>query len=444
MTRPVTAPEQLVLHIDRADAANHFTKVRCAWLLEGELDPAVLERALVELVTRHAILRSVYREVDGAMRCVPDACSLGELARADLRDVPESARVVRLRELCNDLVTQTLEPATGPLVRAMLVVFGAACHALILVVHHVAFDGGSVRGLFDELRRGYRACAAHDPEAALAAWSPPAVQFDDFAGELARVLHSPVGQTQVAHWTRLLADAPPLALPVDFARDTVDERRDRAPWGIAPAPVAEATAAMPAAVRAAIATLARQERTTSFMVMLAGFASLLHRTTDQEDLCFQSTYSLRNRPELERMLGYVGNTLVLRIDASGKPSFRELLRRARSAILVAWANGQVPVIDRAPHTLRRLNFNYLPVAHNAFETVDFAAGLTATRLRVPSEPSRVRIPFDVNLWLLDGAAGTQLRVVYLRELFRAATVEELLTGYIDLLARVVRAPDQRS
>jgi hypothetical protein len=444
MARPVTAAEQLALHIDRADSANHLTKVRCAWLLEGELDQAALARTLVELVTRHAILRSVYREVDGTMQCIAGACRLDELALADLRDVPEPARSLRLRELCNDLLAQTFEPATGPLVRAMLVACGAASHALVLVIHHVAFDGGSVRGLFDELRRGYRACAARDPEAALAAWSPPALQFGDFAGELARVLHAPAGQTQVAHWTRVLAGAPPLALPVDFARDPVDERRNRAPWGIAPAPVAEVTAAVPQAVRTAIATLARQERVTGFMVMLAGFASLLHRATDQDDLCFQSTYSLRNRPELERMLGYVGNPLVLRIDASGNPSFRELLRRARNAILVAWANGQVPVIDRAPHTLRRFNFNYLPVAHDAFATVGFADGLTATRLRVPSDASQVRSPFDVNLWLLDGAAGTQLRVVYLRELFRAATIDALLTGYVDLLARVAHAPDQRS
>jgi hypothetical protein len=112
--------------------------------------------------------------------------------------------------------------------------------------------------------------------------------------------------------------------------------------------------------------------------------------------------------------------------------------------LMSWAHGNAPLLDRTPHGIRRMNFNYLPPTHNRFDTVAFADGLTSTRLHVPSDATRVKIQWDINLWLLDAGTRTRLRLLYVSELFRPATIEALLRGYVDVLAEIASSPDQRS
>ena len=438
---PVTTQEQLALHLHDEDPTNHLLKVRVGWLLEGELDRDALARALGEVIARNSALRTRFGVVDGRMCHIVDPQpSSVTIDHVDFGDVAD--RDARLRALTGELSHPPFDLARAPLMRAALVALGPRRHALLAVIHHVVFDGGSARGLFHELRSAYRAVTAPDPQAALAAWPHHALQYIDFTHRLTRSTESPEGQAQAAFWQRQLRGAQPLALPNDFARDRLDARREAAPWGIATVPVSEAMATVPEGVRAGIGKLARDERATPFMVLLAGFAVLLRRTTAQDDLCFQSTYSLRNRPELEQMIGLLGNSLVLRIDASGNPSMRELIRRTRNVALMSWANGNAPLLDRTPHAIRRMNFNYLPLTHHLFDTVAFTDGLTSTRLRVPSDATRVKIQWDLNLWLLDTGTTTPLRLLYASELFHPATIEALLRGYLDVLAEIASRPDR--
>jgi non-ribosomal peptide synthetase component F len=268
------------------------------------------------------------------------------------------------------------------------------------------------------------------------------MQYIEYAAELQRSLDTPLGRSQRAYWDDRLRGAPPLMLPVDHPRDGVEARRAAVPWEDGPSEVSEAASAVPSEIRGALGTLVRLERSTAFMVLLAGFAAVLRRATGQDDLSMQSTYSLRSNPKFERMLGYVGNPLVLRIDTSGSPTARELIRRTRDVVFSAWSNSNVPVLGRTPPGLRRMNFNYIPAGHAAFETMPFGEGVTSTRLRMPSDPARAKSPHDINLWLLDGPTSTQLRILYLRELFDASTIESLLRSYTDVLGAMARAPDQ--
>jgi hypothetical protein len=441
---PVTAQEQLAIHLHDEDPTNHLIKVRVGWLLEGELDRDALARALDEVIARNSALRTRFGIIGGRMCRVVDPPPLTvTIDHLDLGDVADAERDARLRALGRELAHPPFDLAHAPLMRAALVELGPRRHALMAILHHAVFDGGSARGLFHELRTAYRAFTAPDPQAALAACPRHPVQYIDFTHQHVQSAASAAGRAQAAFWEQQLRGAEPLELPNDFPRDRLDARREAAPCGIAPAPVAEAVATVPEHVRAGIGKLARDERATPFMVLLAGFAALLHRTTGQDDLCFQSTYSLRTRPELEQVIGLLGNSLVLRIDASGEPSMRELIRRTRNTVLMSWAHGNAPLLDRTPHGIRRMNFNYLPLTHNLFDKVAFADGLTSTRLRVPSDATRVKIQWDLNLWLLDAGTTTPLRLLYVPELFRVATIEALLHGYLDVLDEIARRPDYR-
>ena len=441
---PVTTQEQLAIHLDDDDPTNHLIKIRVGWLLEGELDRDALARALGDVIARNSALRTQFRVVDGSTYHVVAAPpSRVTIEHVDFGDVAEPDRDARLHALSGELAHPPFDLARAPLLRAALVQLGPRRHALLAVIHHAVFDGGSARGLFHELRRAYQAATAPDPQSALAAWPHHALQYSEFTHQLVRSTESAAGRARAVFWERQLRGAQPLDLPNDFPRAPLDARREVAPWGIAPAPVAEAVAVVPEPVRAGIGQLARDERATPFMVLLAGFAVLLRRTTGQDDLCFQSTYSLRTRPELEQMIGLLGNALVLRIDASGNPSMREVIRRTRTMALTSWAHGDAPLLDRTPHGIRRMNFNYVPVTHNLFDTVAFANGLTSTRLRVPSDATRVKIHWDLNLWLLDTGTSTPLRLLYMVELFHPATIEALLRGYLDVLAEIAGSPDRR-
>jgi hypothetical protein len=441
---PATVQQQLPIHLHDEDPTNHLSKNRVGWLLDGELDRDAVARALAEVITRNSALRTRFRVCDGTLCNVVDPWPPSvPIEDVDFSNVADADRDARLHALGGELAYPAFDLARAPLMRAALVRLGPRRHALIAVIHHAVFDGGAARGLLHELRTAYQAVTAPDPQAALAAWPHHALQYIDFTHQLARATESAAGRARAAFWDHQLRGAQRLALPNDAPRDQLDARRAVAPWGIAPAPVAEAAAAVPEQVRAGIGKLARDERATPFMVLLAGFAAILCRTTGQDDLCFQSTYSLRSRAELEQMIGLLGNSLVLRVDASGNPSLRELIGRTRSVALMAWANGTAPLLDRTPHGIRRMNFNYLPLTHNLFDTVAFAGGLTSTRLHMPSDATRVKIPWDINLWLLDTGTTTQLRLLYVSELFRPATIEALLRGYLDVLAEIASSPDRR-
>jgi non-ribosomal peptide synthetase component F len=176
-------------------------------------------------------------------------------------------------------------------------------------------------------------------------------------------------------------------------------------------------------------------------VLLAGLTATLYRARAQNYLTYQTTYSLRGRPGTPNLIGYVGNPLLIRIAASGSPTFRELIVRTRKAVLGARDNGDVAVAETAPHGLRRINFNYVPGLESSFDKEDFAPGLSITQQRTPIDPARLKIPWDLHLWLHDSSAQTMLRLVYLKELFEAATAQRLLNEYVAMLTRMCERPD---
>jgi non-ribosomal peptide synthetase component F len=434
---PATALQIAHHDVHRDDPTNEFAHMALGLAFENALDRAALQRALTDLLRRHAILRTTYREAGGRLvQFVMPAEHVPPFALevTDLAAVPGPEREAHQRAAIAALRARTFDLSRDLPVRGALIVQAPARCALVLVIHHACCDGPSLPTVVDDIVQLYR----HHAEPGRPAPAAPELQFIDFADYVERFAGSPAGLAQRAYWTQQLDGAPPVVLPIDGDRTAVDRRRDAAPRGIACDPTHSVTASVPAAVRTSLAGLARETDASLMMILLAGFAATLHGLTGQDEICIQSTISQRSQRALERLIGLVANQLILRLDVAGHPSFRELARRTQATVVQAFEHGLVPVAGRAPHALRRINFNFNPGAADTGQDDEIAPGLRAYDFPIPLEEAKT--PFDLHLWLFDSSDGIFLRLLGNRELFRRDTCELVLQRFTELLARVGRDP----
>jgi len=434
---PATVLQGAHHDMHRDDPTNEFVHMALGLAFEGALDRAALERALTDLLRRHSILRTTYREALGRLvQFVTPAEDISSFALevTDVSTVPEPEREARQRAVIGTLRARTFDLSRDLPVRGALIVQAPARCVLVLIIHHTCGDGASLPVVVDELVELYR----HHALPGRAAPAAPVLQFIDFADYVERFAASPAGLAQRAYWTHRLLGAPAVALPIDHDRADVDRRRDAAPRGMVCYPTHSVTASVPAAVREDLARLAREADATMMMVLLAGFAAALHDMTGQDEICVQSTFSQRAQRGLERVIGVVANPLIMRLDLGGQPSFRAVVQRTQATVVAAFEHGLAPIIDWAPHGLRRINFNFNHGAAEAGHDAEVVPGLFAYDFPVPLDLAKT--PVDLHLWLFDRSDGIFLRLLGNQALFRRQTCELVLQRFTELLARVGRDP----
>jgi hypothetical protein len=281
------------------------------------------------LVHRHEALRTVIQTLDGAPGQRVEAPAPVPLT-VECLDAPEGPdREVALGDALRRIAAEPFDPERGPLFRTRLVRLDARDHVLILTLHHLIADGWSVRVLAHELETLYRtACEGH-----MATLAPLPVQFADHVLWQRERLARPEMEPLLAYWRNALSGAPPaLTLPTDRPRPLVPTFKG-----------ARVRVSVPAGVAEAIRALAREEGATLFMALLAAYQTLLARWSEQDTVLVGSPVAGRDRTELEGLVGYLANTVVLRGDLRGDPTFRALLRRTREDALGAFANQEVPL-----------------------------------------------------------------------------------------------------
>jgi amino acid adenylation domain-containing protein len=402
--------------------------------LDGEIDEGALDYALQEVVRRHEVLRTNFVTVDGSPCLVVHETVRVDLpvSRFEAGDEEELQRQ-RLR-LAGEQKEQPFDLATGPLLRARLVRWGPRAATLLLTFHHIVFDGWSIKVLFRELREIY--------QARLRGQSCPlpdlAIQYSDFAYWQRARLQGEALQRELDFWRGQLRGLAVLDLPTDFPRPAVQTFRG-----------ASEVVLLPLEVTQALGTLCQQEGVTLFMALLAAFKVLLSRHTGQEDVAVGSPIAGRDRAETEGLIGFFLNTLVLRTDLAGNPTFRELLGRERQVALDAFAHQAVPFeklveelhpqrdLSRTP--LFQVVFNFLNLADRrprAHE--DEWLGLSEQDLEGPAASK-----FDLTLYGLETASGISLAAAYNADLFRAERVREYLAQLQGLIAQMVQNPGER-
>jgi hypothetical protein len=284
------------------------------------LDVAVLERSLQELIRRHEILRTRFEVLNG----VPVQRIEAAASTVALEVVAEvSATEVRLREE----IGRPFDLERGPLLRAVLGRRSGGW-TLLLNLHHIVADGWSVGIMKRELGALYAAYAQGRP-------SPLPelrIQYGDYAVWQRLWLEGERLQRLVGYWERRLAGAPPvLALPVDRARPGVQSTRG-----------ASRGLRLPRRLLTGVKEMARREGVTEFMVLAAAFVGLLVQHTRQTDIVIGTPVAMRGRAELEPLIGYLVNMLVLRTKVDGDPSFRQVVEQVRQVALEAYEHQELP------------------------------------------------------------------------------------------------------
>ncbi|HSK77096.1 MAG TPA: amino acid adenylation domain-containing protein [Thermoanaerobaculia bacterium] len=428
---PLSFAQQRLWFLDRLEPGSAAYNVPGALLLAGPLRPDVLGRALAEIVRRHEVLRTVFREGPREPVQVVLPPVDRPLPVVDLASLPEAAREAEAGHLLAREARRPFDLAAGPLIRAALLRLGEEEHRLAIVLHHVISDAWSMGVMLRELGALYRAFAAGLP-------SPLPelpVQYADFAMWQRRWLAGEVLRREVEHWKRGLAGAPEaLLLPLDRPRPAVPSR-----------PGARVPFVLPRDLAADLKALGGREGWTSFMVLLAAFEALLARLSGQRDVVVGSPIANRNRLETEGLIGFFTNTLALRLDLTGDPSFRTLAHRARAVTLDAHAHQDLPFeklveelhpgrdLARTPVFQVMLVFQSLPFLDPGFP------GVTAELLDVGSGSAKLDLTLSLAEDEKGGLAGD---LEYDREIFEEATASRLVARFAALLTEAVGDPDR--
>ncbi|WP_049657064.1 non-ribosomal peptide synthetase, partial [Kitasatospora sp. MY 5-36] len=383
----------------------------------GPVDPGLLRRALAGVVERHESLRTTFELAeDGPRQVVHPSVELPFTLTETTAD--------RVDELVAEAALEPFDLARGPLVRARVFRAGGAT-TLLLLLHHIVWDEGSLPVLEAELQELYAALAEGRP----AELPELAVQYGDYA---AWQYQDDTAEKQLDYWREQLRDAPTAdALAPDRPRPEEQAFRGAFHRFAMPGPVAEA-------VRA----LARSEDATPFMVLLAGLALTLHRRSGQRDLVLGSPVNARGRAELDGLIGYFVNLLPLRLKLEEGASFRELVRHVREVSIGGYRHQEVPFDDIANAVLDERPEDRNPLCQvllelHPLDPRPFTVGGHAVTRSLHSNPvSR----FDLSVSVDDLGTGFTGRFEYDSDLFDPATMAGLCEEWLGTLAAAVEVP----
>src|SRR2546430_631884 len=357
---PLSFSQQRLWFLDEFQPGEAEYNSGLALRLLGALDVSALTHALHELVARHESLRTTFEEVDGKGVQVIHPAGDPPLELVVLAGRDELHRVL------GEEYARPFDLRRGPLFRALLVRLSAGEHVLLLTAHHIVTDGWSMGVLVEELSIGYAAAVRGEP----ANLPPLPLQYMDYAVWQRNRLPGSGLNEQLVYWNGQRAGVPPLELPTDRPRPAV-----RTTAG------AVYDFVVPAGVASRLGELARGAQTTLFTTLVAACQVLFARYTGQDDIAIGTVTSGRNRPELDRLVGFLVNTVVLRSTVDGALTFRELLATVQDTVLDAFAHDEAPferlveavLPERDPS--RTPLFDAMVLLHNGARTVPDFAGL---------------------------------------------------------------------
>lgn len=430
---PLSFAQQRVWFFDQLEPNSSAYNMPMAVRLEGKLDLAALERALVAVVRRHEGLRTTFSAGDDGLpvQFVQPTPSRWPLTLMDLSHLSSPEREIEIRRTIAQDVAQPFDLEHGPLMRTALVRLDETDHVLLLSMHHIISDGWSMSVLVREVSALY---AAETEGRELALPELP-IQYADFAAWQREWLQGEVLDEQLNYWrTQLEGAAPALELPTDRPRPAlVSYRGGRAEFLVS------------LEVTERLRQLSEAEGATLFMTLVAAFNTLLYRYSGQEDIVIGTPIAGRNRSEIEPLIGFFVNSLVLRTDLSGAPTFRELVARVKEVALHAYAHQDLPfeklVEELQPertlshHPLFQVMFTMQNVP---FDTVELPQ-LRLTALDTESVPAK----FDLNLHMTEFGQGIVGRIFYNADLFESATMERFCAHFARLLESAALTHDER-
>ncbi|MEH1870989.1 non-ribosomal peptide synthetase [Nostoc sp.] len=448
---PVSFAQQRLWFLDQLIPNNTIYNVPTVIRLTGSLNLTALEQTFNEIVHRHETLRTTFIVLDGQpLQAIPaESCANAPsltipISVLDLQLLPDGKREVEVNNIINAEIEDPFNLSSGLLLRVKLLVLSKTEYILLLNMHHIICDDWSIGVLIRELGILYTAFAQNQPSPLLEL----PLQYADFAHWQREWLQGEVLQTQLTYWQQQLNGISMLHLPTDKLRPAIQSYQGATQFFELPKKLTDA-----------LEKLSQQEGVTFFMTLLAAFKTLLYRYTYQEDIAVGSPIANRNHSEIEGLIGFFVNALVLRSNLSGNPTFKELLHRVREVTLGAYSQQDLPFDKLVEELHPERNLSHNPLFQVVFSLQN--APMSALELPglVPSfmniDLKKTRFDLELHLWKcsddfrsLWGAnweysEGLRGLIVYNTDLFDKATISRMLDHFKTLLSSIVANPEQR-
>lgn len=397
--------------------------------VEGELDIENLRRTFETIVERHESLRTTFRvDAHGVPHQVVAERFRFELPVTDLSALPSAERDARADALRREEENGVFDLAADLMLRARLVRLAPGSCLLLATKHHIASDGWSMDVFMDELCRIYAAYGSGRPHGL----EPLPIQYGDYAAWMHDWLRGPVLERQVDYWTRQLAGLPVLhRLPLDRPRPQAQTMHG-----------ARLARRYPKRHTERLEALAREHEVTLFMLLESIFAMFLSKWSGEEDIVIGTPISNRFKPELNRLIGFFTNTLVLRSRCDGDTSFADFLRASKTMLLDAHEHQHMPFETLIDILNPPRDLAYNPLVQIVFALQNNEAA-TVERIRLPGieiaelpPNGNVNVKFDLDLSILESPDGLLAKWTYNTDLFDEATIERM-AGYFEFLIECV-------
>lgn len=419
--------QQRLWFFDQLAPGTPLYNVPSANRLQFPVDQEALLRTLNEIVRRHESLRTTFGTRNGSPVQIIHSELLLDLSVEDLQSVPEGERESEALRLATEEGQTPFNLRTGPLIRSRLLRLGEQDYLFLITLHHIVSDGWSMGLFFKELNSIYAEFVMGRP-------SPLPdlqIQYADFAEWQRKSLQGEVLEKQLTYWKSRLSGLARLELPADRGRPAVTSFRG-----------ADLALHIDEELVTSLRKLSADHNATLFMTVLSAFQLLLHRYTGQDDIAVGSPVANRNRAEIEGLIGFFVNSLVMRTSFAGDPSFSELLGRVKEAAVEAYANQDLPFEMLVDELRPERDLSRNPLFEVMFQliTVPSDPGATST----PSPAARLALGtaiFDLNFNLFEtegkGISGV---IEYSTDLFNADRITRMAGHFRMLLEGIASNP----
>ena len=427
---PLSFSQQRLWFLDQLVGGNPFYNVPAAIQLPVHTSPRILQRSINEIVKRHEVLRTNFVIVDGKPAQLIAPVLDIEMSTVSLRHLDVDEQKAEAQMLATEEARKPFDLANDPLLRTTLLDMGHRGYIFLLTIHHIVSDGWSIGILFKELTALYTAFA--NGRAGSLPELP--IQYADFAIWQREWLQGDVLQEQLDYWKRRLDGLPLFQLPGDRPRPAVMSYQG-----------AHYNFALPSRLSNDLKSLSESEETTLFMTVLAAFAILMQRYTGASDIVIGSPIANRSRPEIEPLIGFFVNSLVLRIGLDSSASYREVLQHVKDVTLGAYAHQDIPFEMLVEQLQPERDLGRNPLFQITFQIAntpmtqqidDHSNGDTVV---AAAEQGTSIFDLAINMW--QGSDGLQGQVEYSTDLFDGGTIERMMGHFINLLRGIVERPN---
>ncbi len=420
---PLSFAQERLWFIDQLEGTQHY-HIPTVLRLKGKLDASALAFAFYSVITRHEVLKTLYRQKEGTAYQYLTSAKDWTIRQIDPEERP-------LKEVIQEEFSHSFDLEKELPIRVSLIKESPHTHLLLINLHHIAADGWSMSILIQELVEGYRARL----ERRTTTWSTLNLQYHDYAAWQREYLTKEVMSDKLDWWALRLQDLSPLELPTDFSRPSIQSTRG-----------GKCSFEVGLPTKNALQQLSHKAGATAFITLLTAFKAWLHRYTGQQDIVVGTPVANRNDKDLENLIGFFVNTIVLRTQWDGDPRFIDLLEQIKTGTISALSYQDVPFekvverLDPKRDLSRSPLFQVMFIYDNipSEDTIELPE-LELSSVKLPQQHTK----FDLTCTVAQTQESIRIELEFCRDLFAEETILRMGQHFTQLLTDAFLHPHKR-